>query len=189
MHIDVKRKKLPSQARNQTIYIMKQLTGKCKRCNHGVKLGEHDPDTNLSNLRFADDILLLRGPLKHTPTMLDDLTTATTAHHTTCKFQPTKSKIISNTTSKHRRSNFVAVQRVNIEILPPEGKIKFLGQLITFENAVQVEFEHRFKCAWATSRSHRQELTSPKYPPRDRLKLFDDTVTPSHSSTPQARGR
>ena len=26
---------------------------------------------------------------------------------------------------------------------------------------------------------HARELTSPKYPPRDRLKLFDATVTPS----------
>ena len=65
----------------------------------------------------------------------------------------------------------MAVQGTNIEMLPPEGKIKFLGQLITFTNAVQVEFEHRIKCAWATFTSHRQELTSPRHPLRDRLKL------------------
>ena len=42
-------------------YIMKPLTGKWKRCNHGVRLAEDDPDTNQSNLRFADDILLISG--------------------------------------------------------------------------------------------------------------------------------
>ena len=31
----------------------------------------------------------------------------------------------------------VAVQGMNIEILPPEGKTKYVGQLITFSNAVQ----------------------------------------------------
>ena len=73
----------------------------------------------------------------------------------------------------------MAVQGMNIEIQPPEGKIYYLHQLITYQNAVQVEFEHRIKCAWATFTSHRQELTSPKYPLRDRLKLWNDTVTPS----------
>ena len=32
------------------------------------------------------------------------------------------------------------------------------------QNAVQVECDHRMKCAWATFTSHRQELTSPRYP-------------------------
>ena len=62
-------------------YIMKPpLTGKWKRHNRGVKLAEHDPDANLSNLRFADDILLISGSLKRTIFLLDDLATATTAH-------------------------------------------------------------------------------------------------------------
>ena len=72
----------------------------------------------------------------------------------------------------------MAVQGMNIEILPP-GEIKDLGQHITLKNAIEVEFEHHIKYAWATFTSHRQELTSPKYPLRDRLKLFDATVTPS----------
>ena len=68
---------------------------------------------------------------------------------------------------------------MNIEILPPEGKIEHLSQFITFKNAVQVEFDHCTKCAWATFTSHRQDLTSPPYHPlRDRLKLLDATVTP-----------
>ena len=47
------------------------------------------------------------------------------------------------------RGNTVAGQGINIEILLPEGRIKYLGQLITFKYAVQV--------VWATSTSHRQE--------------------------------
>ena len=61
-------------------YITKPRTGNWDRDNHVVRLGEDDPDTNLSNLRFEDDFLLISGSLKHTGTMLDDLTTATTAH-------------------------------------------------------------------------------------------------------------
>ena len=90
----------------------------------------------------------------------------------------TKPQSTSNTTSKRGRGNTVAVQGMNIEILPLQGKIKYFGQLVNFKNAEEVEFEHRIKCAWATFTSHRQELTSPTYPLRDRLELFDATVTP-----------
>ena len=129
------------------------------RDNHGVSIAEHDRDAYLPHLRFARDILLISGSLKHATTVLDDLTTATTAHG--LQLHPTNTKNIT-----------VAVQMESIEILPPEKKTKHLCQLITFKNAVQVEFDHRIKCAWATFTSHRQELTSPKYPLRA-------TVTPS----------
>ena len=51
-------------------HIVKPAEGKWKRDNHGVELAEHDPDTNLSNLRFADDILLISGSLKNVTNML-----------------------------------------------------------------------------------------------------------------------
>ena len=80
---------------------------------------------------------------------------------------------------KPRNSNTGTVQGMNICVQPPGGKIKHIRELITFKNAVQVELDHRIECAWATSTRHRQELTSPKYPLRDRLKkLYDATVTP-----------
>ena len=56
------------------------------------------------------------------------------------------------------------------------GKPKCFGHATSFENAVQIEFDHRIKCAWETFTSHRQ---SPKDPLRDTLKFFDATGTPS----------
>ena len=63
--------------------------------------------------------------------------------------------------------------------LPPGGNIQYSGQLITFKNAVQVEFDQRIWCAWAKFTSHRQKSTSWKYPLRDRLNPFNVTATPS----------
>ena len=77
--------------------------------------------------------------VKHTTTTLADLTTAATAHGQ--QLHSTKTLIISNTTSKRGRSNTAAVQGISIEILPPEGKIKYSGQHIIFKNALHVEFE------------------------------------------------
>ena len=92
---------VPLRARNQAgriaLHALVQLTPALHHENthrkveysHGVRLADHDPDTNLSNLRFADDILPIIGSRKHTTTMLDDLTKTTTAHglqlHTTKK--------------------------------------------------------------------------------------------------------
>ena len=58
-------------------YNMKPLTEKWNRGNHGVRLAEQDHDANFSNLRFADDILLMSGSLKHTTTALHELTNYT----------------------------------------------------------------------------------------------------------------
>ena len=73
----------------------------------------------------------------------------------------------------------MAFPGMNIETLPPEGETKYPGQLFTFKNAVQVEFEYCINCLLVILMSHSQELTPPKHAPRDTLKLFDATVTPS----------
>ena len=67
----------------------------------------------------SDVILLISGSLKHTTTLLN-YTTATTAHG--LQTHSTKTKIISNTTSRARANNTLSVQGMNIEILPPDGK-------------------------------------------------------------------
>ena len=113
-------------------YTWKPSTGKWKRCNYGVRLAEHDPSTNFANLRFADDILRISGSLKHTTTMLDNFTTATMAHGP--QLHSTKTEIISNTTSQRGRNNTMAVHGMNIEILPPQGQIKYVGHFSTSKN-------------------------------------------------------
>ena len=75
-------------------HIMIPLTEKWNTDNRGARRVEHDPSAKLSYLKFADDILLISGSLKHTTTMLDDLITATSAHG--LQLQPTKTKNISN---------------------------------------------------------------------------------------------
>ena len=60
-------------------------------------------------------------------------------------------------TPQVRKNNTVTVQGMSIEILPPEGQIKYLGQLIAITNAIQAEFDNRIKCAWASVTSHRHE--------------------------------
>ena len=119
MHTDVKSKHFHLERRSKqgdplsTLlfnsllqYILKQPESRREKTTES-----NLPDTNLSNLRFADDILLISGSLKHTTTMPDDLTTAATTHG--LELHPTKTRIISNTTSNRRRGNSVADQGMN----------------------------------------------------------------------------
>ena len=59
---------------------MNPPTEQRNRSNNWVRLVDYHPDTNLSDPKFANDVLLVSGTLKHTTTKLNDLTTATTAH-------------------------------------------------------------------------------------------------------------
>ena len=118
---------------------------KLNRGCHVGRLVEHDPGTNLSNHNFAGDILLFRGSLKHTTTMLDD----------SSSYYGTRLKTTPHEKANHLQHDIknpataAVLQWINIQILPTEGEIKYLGHVITFNSAVQVK-HHRVKRAWAT---------------------------------------
>ena len=141
---------------------MEQRAGKWNRGSRGVSLADHDCDANLWLIHTHDCHARRPRP------------TATTAHGLQLHRE-------NNIHLQHdintQKSNTVAVQAMNIEILPPEGKIKYLGQFVTVQS--KVESYHRITCAWATFKSHRHELTPPRYPLRDRRKQCDATVRPS----------
>ena len=59
------------------------------------------------------------------------------------------------------------------------GKIKYLGQMITFMDQETTEVQHRLRCAWSVFAEHRQELTSKSCLLRHRFHLFDAVVTPT----------
>ena len=68
---------------------------------------------------------------------------------------------------------------MQFEILPLEGKIKHIGQMITFVDQGTTEVQHRIRCAWSAFTKHRQELTSQSYRLHHRLHLFDAVVRPT----------
>ena len=138
---------------------MQPVKKKWNRDNHRVRLVEHDRDANFSNPRFAEDILSITSSLKHTTTMLDDLITATTPHvqlHFTNQTPPLKHG--NNTWDGHRD-------------LATRSESQ-----ICRNNAVQVKFDHRIKCAWAIYKPPREVERCPL---KDKRKLF--TMTPSSS--------
>ena len=68
---------------------------------------------------------------------------------------------------------------MKIEVLPRDGKIKYLGRQITFESAAVVELSNRIKAAWAKFMQYKHELTKKTYSLSDRLRLFESVVSPT----------
>ena len=159
-------------------YIMRPLVTKWQQRTQGVQLG-FSPECCLTNLRFADDVLLVSRTLPRLTTMLKEMVTAAQTHG--LQIHPDKTKILSTLSERtgRARQRKVTIDGLDIEILPYIGSVKYLGQRISFDDAVSTEVKNRLKAGWATFTSHRQELTGKHYPLKQRLRLFDGTVTPT----------
>ena len=149
---------------------------------YGIQMGcgflETADDTRLTNLRFADDVLITGRSLQQLSDMLALLGAESAVSG--LQLHPDKTKIISSTNREHRpRQKFVRVGDMKIEVLARNGKIKYLGRQITFEDAHRAELSNRLKAAWAKFMQYRDELTKKRYSLSDRLRLFDSVVSPT----------
>ena len=112
--------------------------------------------TGISNLRFADDVMLLASTKNHLKKMLTEFESSTETR--VSKIHPDKTKVLTHNRSNKQRE--IEVTGTKIEILPREGKVRYLGQVIYFKDQESNEIQHRIRCAWSAFAKHRQELTS-----------------------------
>ena len=54
------------------------------------------------------------------------------------------------------------IDDIEIEILTRSESVRYVGQLITFQQQETTEIKNRIRTAWATFHKYRQELTSKK---------------------------
>ena len=109
--------------------------------------------------------------------MWDDFITATTAHG--LQLHTTKATIFlqhDTRSPKQQHGDSARDERRNLATRK--------GSQISWpehhrQKATKAKFEHRIRCAWPDFTSHRQELTTTKFPWKSMQKLFDTTVTPS----------
>ena len=150
--------------------------------NHNQRAGlkiDSGATTRLTNLRFADDVLLIASCYKHVWQMLDVL--CVEAKQVGLELHPDRTKILSNTTSKQRRRvpPQTQIQGMTIEVLICDKSIKYLGRQLTFAKSTETEVESRISNAWKKFDILRNELTSRSYALKDRLRLFNGVITPT----------
>ena len=130
----------------------------------------------LTNLRFADDVLLTAGSAEVLEAMLADL--AREAGAVGLQLHYGKTKVICNRFAREGgcRENF-KVEGHEVAVLPEGATVKYLGRALRLDNHNEAEVEHRLAMAWRRFMGLRVELCNRKFPLLTRLKLFGATVS------------
>ena len=124
----------------------------------GKNLSDHNHDC-LTNLRFADDVLLFATSKEQLRKMLCEFKKST--EKVRLRIHPDKTKILSNQSIINSDTKKeLEVEDMKIEILTRSESVKYLGQKISFHHQETTGIKNRIRAAWATFRKYRQELTS-----------------------------
>ena len=155
-------------------YSLREDLHRWQEKRKGIKLSDATEDC-LTNLRFADDVLLFSTSLNKLRDMLCEFKISTEA--VGLGIHPDKTKILSN--QDKMKVKEIEIDNIKIEILGKTASARYLGQKITFEDQETEEIKNRLKAAWAAFHKYRQELTSKDYRLCHRLRLFNMVVTPT----------
>ena len=134
-----------------------------------------DAVVNLTNLRFADDLLLTARSLFQARSMLEDVCQA--AEQVGLSLHYGKTKVLHNGQGQDVKKTEVQVNTTTIEIV---SSTDYLGTKLCLDerNAMDLEIDHRVARAWSKFSAFRSELTNKQTSLFDRLRLFHAVVTP-----------
>ena len=126
----------------------------------GIYLSDQERDC-LTNLRFADDVMLFATSKEQIRNMMCEFKKAT--EKVGLRIHPDETKILSNQSNMNSDTKrHMKVDEMSIEILTKNESVKYLGQRISFHQQETLEIKSRIRAAWATFHKYRQELTSTK---------------------------
>jgi hypothetical protein len=156
-------------------YAMRPLVDEWKRKGYGIALGK-GRDDRLTNLRFADDVVLVAGTKDQLQRMLQEL------HECTSKvglqIHWGKTKCLSNLVDHERDGDgAVEVDGRPVQVLKYMESTMYLGRALCFGELHDAEIRHRMTQAWKKFMINKSELCCKHYPLQDRLKLFEVIVT------------
>ena len=112
----------------------------------GIKLGINT-DERITNLRFADDVLLAARSLNVLEMMVADMKRAVAEVGLEMHFGKTK-MMAHKQGWKQSHSEVVDIDGVNIDILKPGESVKYLGREFSFVDYHDEEIRHRIACGW-----------------------------------------
>ena len=155
---------------------MKHVKSKWQSKNFGLQLAATSISM-MTNLRFADDILLVGRTLPQIRKMIADVSDE--AAKVGLMLHPDKTKILHTNIGHGSRVKATNVKGMAIEVLPPGTSAMYLGKALSLTDAHQLELSHRIKKGWAKFGMMKSELTDKLAPLCLRLKLFQTVVTPT----------
>ena len=154
---------------------------KARLRNHGWQLSELDAQERLTNVRYADDLLIFGKSLPEVSEMIeilgDELSKAgLSINGTKTKIMTTNSEAISSTSPI-----LVDMGDFFVEVVRRDGCHKYLGRRWSgdLRGRGQCNLEHRLSLAWLKFHNLHKALTNQKVPVRLRLRLFESVVSPT----------
>ena len=153
---------------------MRKLTSKwASKRGFGVQR----QDRKLTNLRFADDLLLFGTSFEAACTMLSDLMEE--AEKYGLEVHESKTKFMWNGQGEDARIKRTVIRNRPFEVFDKAGSTMYLGRLFSFESTHDIELKNRMAKGWAKFAIYRSELTGKCYDIERRLKLFKAVVQPT----------
>jgi hypothetical protein len=142
----------------------------------GVQLG-WAAGSEITNLRFADDILLIARTLPQIKSMISDV--AREASKVGLELHGGKTKIVHNGIGYGSRVEKTSCDGLDIDVLNCEDHAIYLGRALRMTDMHDEELRNRSAKAWAKFSIYRNELLDRDIPVKHRLKLFDAVITPT----------
>jgi endonuclease/exonuclease/phosphatase family metal-dependent hydrolase len=144
--------------------------------SHGWRLSFEGPE-RLTNIRFADDIMLYAKSPTELREMLDLLQVE--FGRAGLQLNPSKTKVFTTSPPPVQRQLVTAAGPV--QVLTDGETHKYLGKALAgnARERSDADLRHRVCCAWAKWGQHRQALVNKKISLKLRLQLFSSVVTPS----------
>ena len=127
-------------------------------------------EERLSNLRFADDVMLFASSLTQAREMLADLMKE--AGGVGLEVHLGKTSFLSNGMDSNKDIRSIDVCGNCVEVFEAGASTMYLGRALAFQDSDENELKHRLKRAWAKFGVYRNELTNKRYSLFDRMKLF-----------------
>ena len=160
--------------------LLKDLTQRWpKKKGMGIYLSDHDHGC-LTNLRFADDVLLFATSKEQLQKLCCATSRKVLKKVGLRIIHPEETKILSNQCSLcSDTKKEMQIDDIYIEILTRSESVKYLGQMITFQQQKTTEIKNRIRAALPMFHKYKQELTSKNYMLKHRHRLFDAAITPT----------
>ena len=152
---------------------MGPLLDKWAREGGGVEVGG---GRRLTNLRFADDVLLVAASAAKLQEMLADLADA--AAQVGLELHFGKTKVLCNVFGHQmEKVSYLKVGAAEVEVLPQDATTKYLGRALRLDAPDDVEIQSRINLAWRRFVGLRRELCNRGFRLQKRLRLFNATVS------------
>jgi hypothetical protein len=154
--------------------LMRKLSSQwAKKKGYGIQVDNR----KLTNLRFADDLLLCANSFASAKSMLSDLMRV--AEEYGLEVHETKTKFMWNGHGEGAGMAQTTVRGRPFEILDTHSSTMYLGRLFSFNSTHDVELKNRIGKAWGKFAMYRSELTGKWYDLDRRIKLFKAVVQPT----------